>query len=244
MQALPEAPRLGLASHVRACACDGQVILLDLRRSRYLGIGSEASKVLGACVDNWPLERPRLDGPTSRAPINKLVQQLLSQGLLTPMPTGLQVGSAKDGTVDEATGSLDFEDLVTSVRISAGRLSRFLRCSATASLRLRLQTLQLIAASLADRKARLDRPSCTWETLKESAIAFEKLRPFVFSARSKCLYDSLAMIEFLAAEGKAANWVIGVTTAPFGAHAWVQSGSIVLNDQHENVRRFRPILVV
>jgi hypothetical protein len=35
-----------------------------------------------------------------------------------------------------------------------------------------------------------------------------------------------------------------VTTRPFGAHSWVQDGTMVLNDQHEHVRGFRPILVV
>jgi hypothetical protein len=240
MRSAPNTCRLSLALHVRACACDGQVILLDLRRSRYLGLGSVASQVLGDCVDGWPLGRTNSDGSAFPASVSGLTQQLLSQGLLTQTPTSRPI----DADFDEALASLDFEDISAAVRISARRTSRFLRCSAIVALRLRLQTLQSIAGSIADRKARCGRHASELDVLKESAIAYEKLRPFVFSARSKCLFDSLAMVDFLAAEGLFPSWVIGVKTGPFGAHAWVQSGSTVLNDQHENVRRFRPILIV
>ena len=38
--------------------------------------------------------------------------------------------------------------------------------------------------------------------------------------------------------------VIGVTASPFGAHAWVQIGDVVLNDSVDRVRRFVPILTI
>lgn len=74
--------------------------------------------------------------------------------------------------------------------------------------------------------------------------AYEKLRPLAYTARERCLYDSLALLNFLAGEGLFPTWVIGVRTRPFGAHSWLQSGPVVLNDLHDHVRRFRPILVV
>jgi hypothetical protein len=82
------------------------------------------------------------------------------------------------------------------------------------------------------------------ESIRLAALTFERLRPLAFSARDRCLHDSLALVLFLFAEGLSARWVIGVKTNPFGAHSWVQSGRTVLNDQHEYVRAFRPILVV
>lgn len=71
-----------------------------------------------------------------------------------------------------------------------------------------------------------------------------KLRPLLFTAHDRCLHDSLALVNFLASESVSATWVIGVRTDPFAAHAWVQTGDLVLNDQHEHVRRFRPIVTV
>ncbi|WP_431286735.1 lasso peptide biosynthesis B2 protein [Roseateles chitinivorans] len=82
------------------------------------------------------------------------------------------------------------------------------------------------------------------ESVRVAALAFDRLRPLAFSARDRCLHDSLSLVFFLLAQGLSARWVIGVKTNPFGAHSWVQSGRTVLNDQHEYVRAFRPILVV
>jgi len=80
--------------------------------------------------------------------------------------------------------------------------------------------------------------------LRAALVTYEKLRPLVFTARDQCLFDSLALMNFLADECLFPRWVVGVKTSPFRAHSWVQFGDTVLNDQHENVRRFRSILVV
>ena len=74
--------------------------------------------------------------------------------------------------------------------------------------------------------------------------SYMRLRPFFFTAHDKCLHDSLTLIRFLARRGMFPAWVIGVRTRPFAAHSWVQSASLVLNDVHEHVRTYTPILVV
>jgi hypothetical protein len=70
------------------------------------------------------------------------------------------------------------------------------------------------------------------------------MRPLVITSHDKCLHDSLTLLRFLAAEKLYPSWVVGVRTRPFAAHSWVQSGDLVLNDTHEYVRGFTPILVV
>jgi hypothetical protein len=81
-------------------------------------------------------------------------------------------------------------------------------------------------------------------SIEDAALVFEKLRPLAFSTKDCCLRDSLALARFLALQGLHARWVIGIKTRPFGAHAWVQHDHLVLNDHHEHVSGFRPILVV
>ena len=76
------------------------------------------------------------------------------------------------------------------------------------------------------------------------AARYTRLRPFALTTYDRCLNDSLALIHFLATQGHFPRWVIGVRVQPFGAHSWVQSGDVVLNDLPENVRHYRPILVV
>ena len=84
----------------------------------------------------------------------------------------------------------------------------------------------------------------TCAAMHAGVAAYEAMRPLLFTARKECLLDSLALMAFLATEDVFPRWVLGVKTGPFGAHSWVQSGSTVLNDQHEHVRQFVPILVV
>ncbi len=62
--------------------------------------------------------------------------------------------------------------------------------------------------------------------------------------RMPALYDSLALARFLSYYGQYPACVIGVQTAPFGAHCWVQEAGLVFNDEPEYVRRFPPILLV
>ena len=56
--AMPSTPHfkhdLHIAAHVRACAHDGQVVLLDLQRSRYLGVGGPLAATLAPVVSGWP----------------------------------------------------------------------------------------------------------------------------------------------------------------------------------------------
>ena len=53
-----------------------------------------------------------------------------------------------------------------------------------------------------------------------------------------------ALIEFLAGDGVAADWVFGVRAQPFQAHCWVEVGTLLLSDALECIRGFTPILRV
>jgi hypothetical protein len=65
----------------------------------------------------------------------------------------------------------------------------------------------------------------------------------LWSAQNRCLPRSLALASALRSAGGAARLVIGVRLNPFAAHAWVQDGTIVLNDTLDHVLLFTPILV-
>jgi hypothetical protein len=79
---------------------------------------------------------------------------------------------------------------------------------------------------------------------RKAVGAFIRLRPLLFGAQDACLFDSLALVRFLATYGLFPMCVIGVQTGPFAAHCWVQHGDVVFNDEPEYVRRFTPILAV
>jgi hypothetical protein len=245
MQMLNTPQRLRLASHVCACESDGQVILLDLRRNKYIGVGGRQAGALADAIDGWPACHSTRRESIAASDVDSLVQPLLSQGLVAPADRPLD--PLFNGAIEEATASLDAEDAMDDAAVNAGRVYRMIRGAALAAMWLRLRSLLSIAQAVSARRARLESEPgsvASPEAMRTAVAAYEKLRPLVFTARDRCLHDSLALVGFLAAEGMFPCWVIGVQTQPFGAHSWVQSGGTVLNDHPDRVRRFRPILVL
>jgi hypothetical protein len=160
--------------------------------------------------------------------------------------TNKAAARSSPAALEEALRSMNAEDHVQNVPVTSTRVFRFLTGATFAAASLKLRTLLAITESVAARRDRCARAprSESPDALRDAVAVFDKLRPLLFASRDKCLFDSLALINFLALEGMFPRWVIGVTTRPFGAHSWVQDGTMVLNDQHEHVRGFRPILVV
>lgn len=234
--------RLRLADHVRACQVGAQVVLLDLRHGRYIGVGGRPLQLLGAAIDGWPAGEVAAQAPTFAPEVARLLQPLLAQGLLT------QHASERPPVIDieEPARSFDVHDAMAATRTRVCDLRRFLQAAAVASLWLRWRSMNAIVNAVAARRPGPD-PNChgvDLPRLRAAMVSYEKLRPLVFTARDQCLFDSLALMNFLAGERLFPRWVVGVKTSPFRAHSWVQFGGTVLNDQYENVRRFRSILVV
>jgi hypothetical protein len=80
--------------------------------------------------------------------------------------------------------------------------------------------------------------------VQELVAAFAFLRPYFFAAKDACLFDALALSEFLAAYRIHPRWVFGVQARPFAAHCWLQLNGVVLNDTLDHVRRYAPIMIV
>ena len=59
-----------------------------------------------------------------------------------------------------------------------------------------------------------------------------------------CLLDSLALLRWLAASAEGHSLVFGVKLDPFGAHCWIQSETMLINDRPDSVARFAPVRVV
>lgn len=239
MPASPSFRQFSLAPHVRACASDGQVILLDLLHNRYLGVSAETATALAVQVNGWPVEPAPSEPPISHD--DQRIQRLLSQGLLTQEARGMR----SEATVEIPTQSIDLGDIEVGMSIEAHAVLSFMKSAAIAACWMRFRTLNSIVHTVTERRRRLTAPqSESLHAMKSRVVVYDRLRPLVFSARDQCLHDSLTLTCFLASDKLLPRWVVGVKTGPFGAHSWVQCGCTVLNDQHDYIRRFQPILVV
>lgn len=234
-------PRMHLAPHVRACRVNEQVILLDLQRGKYIGIGGAQVSSIGHVIDDWPIPATGCPDSADLDDQADAITALHQQQLLVRGPST----SSARAALAEPLEALDGDDEARR-RVQWRTLWSLYRSSSIASAWIRRLSLADIAKAVADLRthnaARARAGSIT--EVARSLQAYIHARPFVLSAHDKCLHESLTLIRFLATEGLFPQWVIGVKTRPFGAHAWVQTGITVLNDQPEHVRHFQPILVV
>jgi hypothetical protein len=73
---------------------------------------------------------------------------------------------------------------------------------------------------------------------------FRRLRPFAFAVEGRCLLHALTLMRFLGKYQLHPEWVIGVTTQPWGAHSWVQWEHYLLDSNPEKVCGYTPIMMV
>jgi hypothetical protein len=231
---------------VHYCRTDEGTVFLDLRKRRYFGLAEARSRALGGVVQGWSCVggSGTLTAVTSADSAMTIAEQLVREGILTRDPVADtqrltdQVARAEtaaaDGTV-YLPPSVQLRDAIY-----------FARAVARAAMLLKRHSLENIVARVRCRKGRTRacdaRPAA--DRFDHLARVFAYLRPFLFTARDACLFDSLALVEFLGNYQLFPLWVIGVKTQPFGAHSWVQHEHRVLNDTAERARHFTPILVV
>lgn len=77
----------------------------------------------------------------------------------------------------------------------------------------------------------------------QRSVLFDRWLPWV-PGQGQCLYRAFTLLDFLRRDGVDARWVFGVRTWPFGAHCWLQSGDLLLDDDLDRVSLYTPIMVV
>jgi transglutaminase superfamily protein len=237
--------RYWIPAHVRVCPLLASTILLDLRRNRYFGIGTNETRALSTLALNWN------DANGSAA----TVEQLAPDAALAMADALVGAGLlSRDPPADRETFGGAPLDL-SGVLISAGHeLSRptalrplhiasFLAALAWTWHALRSRTLYSIASEVRDRKAAA-RGAFDQQRAVELVGIFRRLRPHTFAARDRCLFHSLALVRFMARHDVFPTWVIGVRANPWGAHAWVQQDKLLLDANPEQVCEYTPILTI
>jgi len=231
-----------LADHVHACRFDEQVVLLDTRRDKYLGIAGAQLAALCQCVVGWPDATPERASPVTRAGFDTFLKPLLDQRMLAPADTTSQPvlvleepQQSLDAAHDTQNSPSNWRDLLTMAW-----------CAPVTAIWLKRRCLADIATGISRLRPNdsSHEKQANPNRMREAVVAYMRLRPFLFTAHDQCLHDSLTLVRFLATRRLFPSWVIGVRTRPFAAHSWVQYGPIVLNDVHEHARDYKPILVV
>jgi hypothetical protein len=219
-----------LPGHVRWCTTGSAIVFLDLQHNRYFGLGADQALHLQSM-----LQAQRTLNP----PQDALAKLLLERGLLTastsccPLP---------EKSLPKPTLSIDGPAIATSLR--PGHWIRYLLALRWAKRHIDRLPLYTTAVELLQQRSSLPAGNNDTERAIELALAFRSLRPYLMTARERCLLHALTLTRFLALHQVRAHWVVGVQTHPWKAHSWVQLGTYTLDATPEEVVGYTPILVV
>jgi hypothetical protein len=233
-----------LSTDCHVCKAQGYWIILNLSRDKYLCVTHAALTPIGSSIYGWR----GCDGdPANRQPLgdgrDSLIESLLAKGVLT---RNSDQGKAFVESVSETSdGTVAALDPVIPTKATIFCLAYFLLACAKADWCLRKWELSRTLAKIERR-----RPSVgpRVRLLKDSSVTeviatFKELRP-LYPRPYLCLFDSLALLEFLAGYHSYPRIVFGVVADPFQAHCWLQEGDMLLNDDLERVAKYKPILSV
>lgn len=237
-------PAYFLAEHAYCCEFDDGAIILELRSGTYVGVHAQYLPSIRSRVHNWPdsSRSVRTDISLGDTDSEAVVADLLKRKILTNAvtPTRRVVApAARTGlTVTAAMQATKFPPLLAIHRF-IGALLRTLLWHGDCRLALLLAWIQRKQREI-NKKVKPTDP----RRLLQTVMNFLRLRLWFYTADQHCLFDSLVLAGYLTSHAIECTFIIGVSTKPFTAHAWVQIGELVLNDTAEHVQTFTPILVV
>ena len=167
------------------------------------------------------------------------------------LQNGLLVGDATQGKalrpvfVDAPKTSAVQNFDKPRLAIGPAHVWNFFAASLTASKDLRWGSLHRTVHKVETRKLAQARNVAAMDKAVVTDLfeIFRTLRPY-YIRPYLCMFDSLALLHFLARYGVYPQWVYGVKLQPWGAHCWVQAGDLVVNDLVDNVRDYIPIMSI
>jgi hypothetical protein len=237
---------LFLSKDVYVCVTEGHGVFLDLQRDKY-------SAVLFPASQEATSEQAPPNG-ASTSLVQKLAAQkeeLIKAGLLTTDPaSGNPIDAAPIEGVDGHIFGLDDQrafgltgEAAAGLKISIGEMWDFFIASWKASRDLKHKHIAKIVGKVRQRKSRAGAQTLDIEKVRRLTAVYRRLRPW-YPRKYLCLYDSLALVEFMARRNVYPLWVFAVQAQPFNAHCWVQNERLLLNEGSEYAGQFTPIMVV
>lgn len=208
------------------CLVDGHAVFLDIRNDRYFRLSGQMERMFMAYVEGS-------HGLPDLAP-------LIERNILTASPPPSYI--AQD-LVDAAQSSA-LELPASPLPCGIGTATEVFTTVCWTQIRLKTRRLKAILDKTVDFRCRTLAPERNLEpALLNSTRVFLKARKLV-PIENCCLLDSLSLASFLTKRRLYVNIVFGVTSDPFSAHCWVQSGNIVLNDTVGHTRTYTVIRVI
>lgn len=221
---------LSLSPHLFAAAVDDAVVLLDTLQDRYsLLEGPPATRlarlmaVPAPAHAGFPIILPAI---IVRA-LHEVGQSVAREASMERWSVPTEAWSDDVGTTTDGR-----------VRLScAGDLLR-------ARAQIALLPLHRILLAVRRRARQPGRSAIEDTSGLATVLAAHRRQRALVPIERRCLIDCLALVHGLARRSLRVDWMFGVRLQPFEAHCWLESGGLLLTDEVDIVRQFRPILRV
>jgi hypothetical protein len=235
-----------LSEHTFFCLADNHYVFLDLRSDEYLCLGrkhTDAMKDLlsgGQPVDMYSTKRHHDTGDLDAS---AAIQALLEKGLLVENDAHGKLLRPVHVATPSASMIEEFDN--PRPRIGLAHVWNFFSAAAIASVDLRSRSIERTVWKVGVRRSTRTTTIYAMDsgTISNLFQIFRTLRPY-YPRKYLCLFDSLALLHFLARYEVFPQWVYGVKLEPFAAHCWVQAEGFVVNDIIDRVREYTPIMSV
>lgn len=224
-----------LPPHVYCCQRGDAFVFLDLKQDEYTLIMGDAAATLAELT---------IDAGSTASARRSLepLQELIRAGLLTTDPKAGRIFTATRSTL--AIQPLLDSEITSRPKVKLSHVYNFIAACTTAAVRLRWSRIQNTVSAVATRKARhASRQRVDLDEARKLAAIFHRLRA-LFPFNYLCLFDSLALVEFMARHDMFPDWVFGVKLEPWGAHCWIQHQEFTFNETVEEAADYTPIMVI
>ncbi|MGH8200516.1 MAG: lasso peptide biosynthesis B2 protein [Steroidobacteraceae bacterium] len=233
-----------IPEHVHLAIEGDAAVFMDLRLDEYrmlFGTQARAFHSLLTSSRNGFARDITVDGPLQDLSLDEVLADLLANKLLQP---GLQGSiSALCPSIPLPAEELLDDQVAGPLNMRATDVHRFFVACLVARWRLRYTSIESTVASVAGLRRREVGTNCVWPAARRLVRIYNALRP-LFLQRTKCLFDSLSLIQFLATYNCLPQWVFAIRLEPWAAHCWVQMDKVAFNQDVEDARTYLPIFIV
>jgi Transglutaminase-like superfamily len=233
-----------LSKDCYTCRAQGYWVILNAERDKYFCVTHDDLISIGDRLHGWRILPVATEhSAEAQSVADRLIASLISSGILTTdQNQGKPFVESECLVVENA---LEAPSRSASITSSVRCVARFFLACARADWQLRQKALSQTLAGIRRRRLRGRSRFVGNDVIRASNLVsvFRQLRP-LYPRPYLCLFDSIALAEFLARHGLFPRLTFGVIADPFEAHCWLQENSILLNDDLECVRKYIPILAV
>jgi hypothetical protein len=229
-----------ISKHAHTCVAGGHIVFLDLERDKYLCLDLEAT------AKSLPYLRgrtfvfpdPVLPEGASWAGVSQTLAELEQRNLIALVPFDQAAPSVQRIALPTRSISGPAAD---KYPCTAAEVYKVFLAVTRSAVQLRWRTLAKTVAHVTRRRdsAVVSGADVGHEPLVQRFASYRTR----FGRTDACLFNSLALLDFLALHGLYPKLVFGVCMRPFQAHCWVQHDDTVLGDTLERVSQFTPIMV-